>query len=115
MLFPFNMVTAGPALAVAVITFTVKVVDLVQVPKVAVTIYGVVVTGFNTGFRIAGLLTPVVGVQLKEVPLLVSTGVTPFPPVQVLRATPWEIVAAGFTVIVKLFVAEHDPMLAVSV
>jgi hypothetical protein len=49
------------------------------VPSLASNVYVVVVAGVITGFEIAGLLTPVVGVQAKEVPFVVTIGVKELP------------------------------------
>ena len=48
-------------------------------PSLASNVYVVVVAGVITGFEIAGLLTPVVGVQAKEVPFVVTVGVKELP------------------------------------
>ena len=71
---------------VGVVTVAVKFRVAVQVPKVAVSTYGVVAVGDNVGFSTAGLLTPDVGDQEKVLALLVKLGINDAPEQMVVSA-----------------------------
>ena len=71
--------------------------------------------GFSTGFNTVGSLTPAVGDQLNDVPLLVRAGLAPVVPVQIFKGPRFDIVGKGFTVIVKLLMSVQEPVVAVSV
>ena len=80
----------------AVGTVTVKVLLREQlVPKNAVTVYGVVTVGESMGLAAVGLLTPEVGDQVKEVPLVI---------VLALKEAPGQIVVSICAINVRLFV-----------
>ncbi len=81
----------------------------------AVTMYGVVTTGFNTGLAAAGLLTPAVGVHVKAVPLLTVFALKD-EPVQIVVSLCKVSRGNAFTVTVNVFEAvQPDPKPAVTV
>ena len=77
-----------------------------QVPFVAVKVYGVVIIGDASGFKILGLLSPVTGDQKNEVPFDVAVKVVVVPS-QIVVLLPAFTVNVLFKVTVTGNVAEQ--------
>ena len=83
---PEQIEVSGRLFIVKLVTFTVNVRLIEQVPRVPFNVYKVVLTGESKGLRMVGLLTPSIGVHENTVALLTMLGVNEAPPQIVVSA-----------------------------
>ena len=103
---PKQIVVSGRLLIIKFVTVTINERLIVHAPVVPVSVYVVVVVGESAGLRIAGLLTPAVGVHEKLVALLAILGV---------NEAPLQIEVSARVVIVKLVTFTINERLMVQV